>query len=231
MAFTPAKRTRGGRRKKRSALMKLSRRPGIRATRLVEEHNVDVGISSVISTTSLLTLLNGVALGTSDYQRVGRRIEMGHLEMNLTITTSATTTAGQDFFRMIVFYDRQTNGAAPVYGDVMHSVDNAGAVTVTPLSQPNNDNKYRFTILWSELVYLPEPSAGGANNLSEGVSKYHWVKKIPLKGRIVQYLSDAAGVADIATGSLYFAVLSGQIASGNSDYTMTGKSRLRFTDV
>ena len=56
---------------------------------------------------------------------------------------------------MLVVYDKQPNGALPTYATVMQTRDNAGAASNTAFSDPNFDNKERFTILRDTTFVLP----------------------------------------------------------------------------
>ena len=52
-----------------------------------------------------------------------------------------------DFLRLLVVYDRQSNGTLPAISDILAMRDLAGAVTTTSRSSRNDDYKDRFKIL------------------------------------------------------------------------------------
>ena len=62
-------------------------------------------------------------------------------------TTAARISNSFDFLRLLVVYDRQSNGTLPAISDILAS-DLAGAVTTTSRSSRNDDYKDRFKILW-----------------------------------------------------------------------------------
>ena len=53
-----------------------------------------------------------------------------------------------DFLRLLVVYDRQSNGTLPAISDILAMRDLAGAVTTTSRSSRSDDYKDRFKILF-----------------------------------------------------------------------------------
>ena len=63
-------------------------------------------------------------------------------------TTAARISNSFDFLRLLVVYDRQSNGTLPAISDILAMRDLAGAVTTTSRSSSRNDDyKDRFKIL------------------------------------------------------------------------------------
>ena len=94
-----------------------------------------------------MLVLNPVQQGTGFYQRVGSRMVMKSLHLRGTIDIVNTTTTLNQALRLIVFYDRSANGAAPTIQNVIQSRDQAGAATTSIFSEINLDNRDRFVIL------------------------------------------------------------------------------------
>ena len=68
------------------------------------------GVVLSLNTTPLVTPLNLVQSGAGFYNRIGRRIEMKSLHLTGLIHSTGKQ-ADQDYCRLLVVYDRQTNGA------------------------------------------------------------------------------------------------------------------------
>ena len=98
-------------------------------------------------------LINGIVQGAGNNQRIGNKVSLKALRMKGQIINLAT--AVQTHARLLVVYDKQPNGALPTYATVMQTRDNAGAASNTAFSDPNFDNKERFTILRDTTFVLP----------------------------------------------------------------------------
>ena len=73
---------------------------------------VDVQVANVqVSTTPLLYLLNGMGSGSGLGQHIGREVTMKSIEIKYILGPDSCTTDDQTA-RIVIFYDRQTNGAA-----------------------------------------------------------------------------------------------------------------------
>ena len=70
-------------------------------------------------------------------------------------TNNKFSNSSATYARLLVVYDKQPNGALPTYATVMQTRDNAGAASNTAFSDPNFDNKERFTILRDTTFVLP----------------------------------------------------------------------------
>lgn len=178
-----------------------------------EQKNLDVApaIPAVATTTSVLTLLNGCLQGTSATTRLGRRITMKSIYIRGNLQLDTTTT-GFCPVRILVVYDKQANGAAPVATDIL--------VTDTINAQNNLSNSRRFVTLFDEVV----PVIGTAGPQAAHVKLY---KKLQHQ---VEFNSGNAGtIADIQTGSVYSVVF-----ANNRTAVATILSglvcRIRFTD-
>jgi len=179
----------------------------------VEFKSVDVAANVDAHSVATLTLLNGIARGADIDERDGREVVMRSIQLSYTAqVTSGTGTAQR--VRVMVVYDRQTNGAAPTSAQIM-SVD-------SDVHAPRNlEYRKRFTILHDRVYVL------NAHNESGGEQFCRFYRK--LNHPITFNSGNAGTVADIATGSLYL-VCCGTQDSGESDGVVIFNSRVRYTE-
>ncbi|CAF4696889.1 unnamed protein product, partial [Rotaria socialis] len=117
-------------------------------------------------------------------------------------------TALQTYGRLLVIYDKQPNGALPTYATVMQTRNSAGTASNTAFSDPNFDNKERFTILRDITMVLPSVTntAGVLTNIGfdqqskNDINAFNIDIYIKLKGLHTAYTGATAGIADISTG-------------------------------
>lgn len=161
--------------------------------------------------TGSLTLLNGVAQGTTAGTRLGRRIRMKSILLRWNFSMS-TTSAGGSAFRILVVYDAQSNGTAPAVTDV---------VVLDAITAPMNlGNARRFKVLCDELV----PCIGTAGPQSQIGTRY-------IKGDWpVEFNTGSAGtIGDIQTGSVFMLIWQdGKLITAAPQSTVY--TRVRFTD-
>lgn len=194
-------------------------------------------LSGVISTTPVFQLLNGVQSGSAFYNRIGNKITMKslHLTGMIASNSAATPASVPEFLRIIVFYDKQCNGAAPVIGDILANYDNTGTATTTSVSGINMNNAERFIILMDNRVtitnndssLIQEGAINGCYNQEIHINRFINLRNLET---IYKATSNPAVVGDIATGSL-FLVIFGSVASGaNPGYILYFNARLRYFD-
>jgi len=179
--------------------------------------DVDPANYTVISTPSV-TLLNGCAVGTEFTDRIGRKITMksifirGHL-------IPQDDTSGPNNNRLLVVYDKQTNGTAVVATDVLK--------TAVPASQINLNNRDRFVILYDKCWVQGKVSNVATQSFASGPNcfKIKLYRKLNLE---VQYSGTTAAVSSIATGSVYMIWLSENVATDGAIAQLS--TRIRFTD-
>jgi len=202
------------------------------------------GTPLTVNQTGLIGAINLVTAGSFFFNRVGRKIEMRSVELSYQITTlTATLTTPQDWLRIMIVYDRQTNGAYPAISDVLQDTDSAGANTSGVSAGLNLNNRDRFLVVYDDRTQLPAMtntagvvsnafpnSFGGRNGTSTGFGNVHIFRKF--KGGLVAHFkadSTPAVIGDVATGGLYVITLGTQ-AVGN--YSITPwKFRVRYTDT
>jgi hypothetical protein len=170
-------------------------------------------ISQAADLTGALSLLNGVGPGTSGTQRLGQKISLTQLEYSLALASTPTTGLDQ-VQRLIIFLDRQTNGAAPTITDVL--------VSASPYAMFNVGNATRFRIL------VDETKSINASTESDSIVVTGHVRK-PLRTTQVFNTGVSADVTDIVSGSIYLLTI-GSLTAGATAGSVTGRTRLSFTD-
>jgi len=180
--------------------------------------------------------LNLIRVGSTFCNRIGRKINMTSLHIRLYLAPIRTQAVNGDVARIMLVYDRQTNGAYPVIADILQSTDQATANTVSVISGVNLNNRDRFQILRDEFIPLPTLTFTAGVITNQGfvdpiapLTKTDWYVK--LNGMITQYKADSAPavIGDISTGGLYL-VSFAAAANGAEGWSAQFENRLRYTD-
>lgn len=173
------------------------------------------------STTGSIALLNTVATGAAQTQRVGKKILMKSLQIRGLVTNKATTISSQ--VAWMIVYDRRPAAALPLITDILNSI--------SPNSFLNDANSARFKILhrWSETLLGDVAVAADTNDeTAYNVDEY---LKIPKKNRKVSYGAAGTGaIGDIDQGALYLVTVGGN-AAGTAASSFLAGFRLRFWDI
>jgi len=167
----------------------------------VEKKSIDSGIAAAVLPAGTWTGLNNANLirqGTISNQRVGREVQMKSFQLRYE------PGSGTQPQRMLVVYDKQPTGTAPVITDIL-TADSFTAFT-------NLDNKERFVTLIDVLV-----TPGG----SVGVGEEYRKMDLP-----VVFKADTGVNSDFSTGAIYYMFC----ASLAAPATYTARSRIRYTD-
>lgn len=148
-----------------------------------------------ISNAGDLFHVNKVGLGANDYQRIGNKIKMVRLGIRGCLLPSTENVAVDVYndVRMLVIYDRQPNGAAPLLAQIL-------TYPTDPNSPRNPDYTDRYLTL-ADRSFLVYNKAG---------QYYHGNKfRINIKKQLrTQFGGDGNGIADITHGSIYVIFLS-----------------------
>lgn len=203
----------------RSAVYSSYRHYPVRDTGEYKSIDQTVG-NATLDTTGSVTLLNGCARGTDINEREGREIDLRSVQLRMNISARSEAIVDQTV-RVLLVYDRQTNGAAPGLTDIIRGG--------TVCGMRNLENRKRFKILMDYTVRLNANYTGGASlhtAANNGVFKDYYQRfNLP-----TTFNSGNAGtVADMATGSLYM-VRVGEIAAGTAAAEVDFCSRVRYTD-
>lgn len=188
-------------------------------------------------TTGTIQLLNGLTPGNGFSQRNARRIQMKSLKVQFNINPLANRTAPGDLGRIMIIYDRQTNGALPSIADILQDTSTVPANVTSISSGPNLGNRERFYIIRDYKFTLPAavvPATGVPSSAypdsfeGEHQSFVQWY--IKLKNLDTVFIGDDSLIGSIGTGSL-LAVTLGGVAPGVPAWGVTSwHSRLRYYD-
>lgn len=155
--------------------------------------------------------------GTDPDQRVGRKIAVRSMQVRLTCTPGYTAALIASDVRIIIFYDKQTNGADPVATDIL--------VADGINSMRNLANEARFVILHDQLhTFQNHDGTHISNDLIVIYKKF-------TKPLIVEYKANAGGIADVATGNINILAYADADTSGTTNTHLVGYSRIRYTDM
>jgi len=164
--------------------------------------------------------LNGLSEGNTDSTRVGNRITV----KSVMLRGKATVAPSNDFgnakqtVRIIVYLDRQANGATAAVGDILASADYR--------SFNNLDNSDRFRTLAEETIDLVATGAaatGAAFSFSGDTKSFFLKAKLNLD---FKYKGNAGTVADLSGNNIGVLVIGETDGLGTLGYI----ARVRYTD-
>lgn len=206
------------------------------ASTLKEVKSIDYQGTMDLQQTAELDIINDAEIGTSFYNRTGRRIKLKSLFIRVHVQpVIATRDFNMGFNRVAVVYDRQTNGSLPSYDDIFTEITSEGLPTIpTPFSKPNLNNRERFTVLMDYQFQTPQGTiiagrlSASQPSVTDGLFCLH-ERYIDLKGLTTQFSGDDSTIADIATGSLLI-VGQGSNLDDEQGFAAYCSARLRFWD-
>lgn len=160
-----------------------------------------------------------IANGSGESERGGRKITLKsiHIRYVAKIPATATSTLTDDGLRLVVFLDRQANGATATVTDILE--------TAGYLSYNNLSNKSRFRVLYDEYTDISATSGAGngTTNLygEHAVTKqWHYRCNIP-----IEFSSTTGAISEIRSNNVGVLVI-----SDNGTIQAKWTSRVRFTD-
>ncbi len=183
-----------------------------------EVKNFDTA-KGITATTATGTIFNDSLLligqSTTGSTRVGRKITLVSVMMKGQYILPGTTTAadGSESFRLILYLDRQANGATAAVTDILQTaVFNAFR---------NIANTGRFRILHDRQVTLNSAAGNGTSSM-EAQRSFSIFKKLNLD---IDYSAGVGVITELRSNNIGVLVIS-QAAKGQVAYT----ARVRFTD-
>lgn len=176
---------------------------------------------------SISASLNLIAQGVTECDRIGRRITIRELyiHFNFFLQTSGQGTNTSDTVRIIIFIDKQANGATAGVNDILQEVT-PGMNDANFLSHLNLSNMDRFRILEDHTMSLNAASAGvdaGGALISGNTSRTRFFRT-PMKLDI-EYSNSAAEIEAVSSNNLAILTI-----CSNDDFTrIKWNSRIRYT--
>lgn len=182
-----------------------------------------------LATTSGVTLLNAVAEGTDEFQRIGKKVSHKQLELSINIQNAGTGLSGWDAGFWGIVLDRQPNGAVPLFSDIFDVGSGSLTFANAGIAMRNTTTfQDRFVIL-----KRCEYGIGSSNNGIYHVKEYLDLAK-QLKGRdkTTAFSGTTAVVTSIDYGALYFVVGVSNPNTISSSYTQVAfNAKWKFTDL
>lgn len=213
--------------------------PGLLMQTNTEKKVLFTGNALALNTTGTINAVNLIRVGSSMFNRIGRKVEMRSIRVKLQWNTLNVTraTITPEWARVSIVYDRQTNGAFPAMADVFQDTDQAAANTSDSLSGINMDNRERFVTIMSKNLAIPQATATAGvltNVFPNGSSEWPIIDEFrKLRGLTTHYKADSAPavIGDIATGALYIVSDTNLTAAGAELFQMLYNVRLKYVDV
>lgn len=176
---------------------------------------------SGIAATGLIALdsVNEVAAGTGENQRIGRKITIRSIHVRWDVVLTAGTTANEtdDNLRLIVYLDRQCNGATAAVTDILE--------TAAYKSFNNLSNKNRFKILADKFTDINSMS-GAYTGSTDNYGKAGKYRSMHMKCNIpVEFSSTTGAITEIRSNNVGVLLITAN-ANANSE----GQVRIRYTD-
>lgn len=178
----------------------------------------DPTITALATTTGL----NFIQQGTSDSDRIGRKVTVKYLSWKYTLQLVArnddTVARLSEVVRVIVGLDKQANGALP------------GGTTLLETNQYqsflNLSNKDRFRVLMDRTHVLNAQAGAGTATLDDWASvttahKFNIKLNVP-----VEYQTNTGTITDLTSNNFFIMIFS----RTGGQASMESRFRLRFTD-
>lgn len=210
--------------------------PGNKASFKRCDQAVSTYITNVPTATAIL--LSTIPQQVGDNGRIGQRVRWHNFQVRGMIYANpqATAIVPPEYVRVIFFYDRQTNAAAPTYQTI---IDNIGAGTGLAYDPPNWYQRGRFKIIRDFKLPLPAVSftvvggnitAGSVLSVPSPTSTEMEIDFFKaLKGKIdCEWNGTGSGINQINGGSIGVVV---QSLNSTTTWALDITSTIEFQDV
>lgn len=187
-------------------------------------HDVDVTNASVANTGNIMNMgtINVIPQGVTESERVGRKCTIKTIQyrsdLKLPERDEQTTPPGGDIVRVIVYLDKQANGAAAAVTDILETADYN--------SYMNLSNSGRFVIMHDKFIPINYMAlagqAAGDSASSETLKQFSFYKRCNIP---IEFSGTTGAIGEIRSNNLGILLIS---EAGN--LSMDGKVRLRFSD-
>lgn len=184
-----------------------------------ERNYVDLASAAYVNdSTGSITLLNTVAQGASNSQRIGKKWTMRSIQMRGAVIAGTTGVLAQ--FTNILVYDKRPTGALPAITDILVSSNS------NSFNNDNNVGRFRIIRRWDGLIQGGQVLA--TNPVTEGSSQdFDYFVKLNLP--VVNKAAGTGVIADIEEGALYLVTV-GSAAPGTTAPNTGCGFRIRYTE-
>ncbi len=192
---------------------------GRRAVSLGELKFLDTELDDpIIAAVGTITAsINLIPQGVTESERVGRKCTLRSISWryNLNFVSAANMATTSDTVRLIVYLDKQANGATIVATDLLET-DNYQAYN-------NLSNTGRFRILFDKYhsLHAPTAIAGPVSGETDREGSFHKQLNIP-----VEFSAATGAIAEIRSNNIGVLV----IARVGVNVKLDSKFRIRFSD-
>lgn len=186
----------------------------------------DVGTGGIV----LWETHNFTVQGTSNITRIGNVISPTSFLISVRFRIDNAQLLEDSRVRMIIFWDKQANGAAPDLDGVNGLVDDS--VTTNLIYAPRNFNlinRYQVVIdkTWT-LHPVMQTIVNVASGATTQVSRTSFTKKYYIKAnKRIRYMGNAGTIADLASNAFYLAFY-GELGANPPE--VDGSVRMYFKD-
>ncbi len=190
-------------------------------------HDIDINDASVAQNGTILEdSCNTIAQGVTESQRIGRKCTIRSINWRFRVLLTGQTdvnnlAAAADTVRVILYLDKQANGAAAGVTDILESDDFQ--------SFNNLANKSRFRTLMDRVYDLSASagagtSAAAANDTGPIFASDAIYKKCNIP---IEYSSTTGAITEVTSNNIGVLIL----AAAGARTSFDSKMRLRFSDT
>ncbi len=180
--------------------------------------DLDLDDTTIAAGANVTDSINKIAQGTTEVTRIGRKCTIRSINWRFQMTIPAgSSTNTADTVRVIMYLDKQCNGATAVNTDVLESADFQ--------SFNNLANKSRFRTLMDRTYTLHTNLSGDGTTLDSGKFEIQdsFFKKCMIP---IEFDSTAGAITEIRSNNIGIILCSSDGVAG-----FFSKIRLRFSDM
>ncbi len=183
-------------------------------------HDVDLDDATVATGGTITPTVNIIPQGVTEVQRIGRKCTIRMINWRFVLTLAASTASSDttDVVRVIMYCDKQANGATAAVTDILETADFQ--------SFNNLSNKSRFRTLMDR-TYDMTARSGGGDGTTEDYGEYivsdAFYKKVNLP---IEFNAATGAIGEINSNNIGVLLIS---QTGKTGFG--SKIRLRFSDT
>ena len=181
-------------------------------------HDVTLNDITIQSTGLITASVNLIAQGTGESERIGRKCTIRGIDWRATINLASTTNPllATDMVRVIMYVDKQCNGAAAASTDLLETADY--------LSHYNLANRSRFRFLYDRVIPLNVTAAAGNGTANDSFDRRVYFRFMKRCSIPLEFNSTTGAITEIRSNNIGVFLISDRAISG-----FTSEIRLRFT--